>query len=138
MEENRYICAMVGTYRRGQPKLLISTMLCYKTWLLQTAFLQSNHAAKFLTSLVHREIGSRGRPGFKSRRSQTLNIGNFETLEVTAMYFTFLETSSLFLYGQERSRIQLQVQTVFSMSNHAVTLLTSLVQIEKDWRFPKM
>ena len=32
-------------------------------------------------------------------------IGNFETLEVTAMYFTFLETSSLFLYGLERSRI---------------------------------
>ena len=24
----------LGIYRRGQPKLLISTMLCYKTWLI--------------------------------------------------------------------------------------------------------
>ena len=47
---------------------------------------------------------SRGSPGFKSWRSQTLEIGNFEALEVTAMYFTFLETSNLFLSGQERSR----------------------------------
>ena len=46
---------------------------------------------------------SRGRPGFKSRRSRTLKTGNFEALKVTAMYFTFLETSSLFLFGQERS-----------------------------------
>ena len=48
---------------------------------------------------------SHGRPGFKSWRSQTLKIGNFEAVEVTAMYFTFFETSSLFLFGQERSRV---------------------------------
>ena len=49
-------------------------------------------------------IDSRGRPGFKSRSSPTLETCNFEALEVTAMYFTFLETSNLFLFGQERSR----------------------------------
>ena len=37
--------------------------------------------------------------GFKSRRSGTLKTGNFEALKVTAMYFTFSETSNLFLYG---------------------------------------
>ena len=38
-------------------------------------------------------------PGFKSQRSQTLEIDNFEALEVTAMYFTFSETSHLPLFG---------------------------------------
>ena len=52
----------------------------------------------------HRETDSRGRPGFKSWPGQTLKICNFEALEVTAMYFTFSETSNLFLFGQERSR----------------------------------
>jgi len=33
-----------------------------------------------------------------------LKTCNFEALEATAMYFTFLETSNLFLFGQERSR----------------------------------
>ena len=47
---------------------------------------------------------SRGRPGFKSWPGRTLKICNFEALDVTAMYFTFLETSNLFLYGQERPR----------------------------------
>ena len=46
---------------------------------------------------------SRGWPGFKSRPGQTSKTCNFEALEVTAMYFTFLETSNLFLFGQERS-----------------------------------
>ena len=31
--------------------------------------------------------------------------GNFEAPEVTAIYFTFFKTSSLFLFGQERSRV---------------------------------
>ena len=43
--------------------------------------------------------GSRGGHGFKSWRSRTLEIGNFEALEVTAMYFTFSETSHLPLFG---------------------------------------
>ena len=43
--------------------------------------------------------GSRGGPGFESQRSRTLKIGNFEALEVTAMYFTFSETSHLPLIG---------------------------------------
>ena len=43
---------------------------------------------------------SRGRPRFKSRPGLTLKICNFEALEVTAMYFTFLETSNLFLFEQ--------------------------------------
>ena len=47
---------------------------------------------------------SHGRRGFKSRSSRTLETCNFEALEVTAMYFTFSETSNLFLFGQERSR----------------------------------
>ena len=51
----------------------------------------------------HREIDSRGRPGLKSLPSRTLKTFNFEVLEVTAMYLTFLETSSLYLFGQERS-----------------------------------
>ena len=55
---------------------------------------------------------SRGRHGFKSRSCQTLKTCNFEVLEVTAMYFTFLETSSLYLFGQERSGAQLHFQTM--------------------------
>ena len=46
---------------------------------------------------------SRGRRVFKSRPGRTLKACNFEALEVTAMYFTFLETSSLYLFGKERS-----------------------------------
>jgi hypothetical protein len=34
----------------------------------------------------------------------TMKISNFEALEVTAMYFTFSETSHLPLFGQGRSR----------------------------------
>ena len=45
-----------------------------------------------------------GWPGFKSRPGRNLKTCNFKALEVTAMYFTFLETSNLFLFGQERSR----------------------------------
>ena len=44
------------------------------------------------------------RRGLKSRSSRTLETCNFEALKVTAMYFTFSETSNLFLFGQERSR----------------------------------
>ena len=55
---------------------------------------------------------SGGRPGFKSRSSPTLETCNFEALEVTAMYFTFLETSNLFLFGQVKS---LAVCSVYDM-----------------------
>ena len=55
---------------------------------------------------------SQGRPGFKSQPGRTLHTCNFVALEVTAMYFTFLETSNLFLFGQERSRVQLYVQSM--------------------------
>ena len=44
---------------------------------------------------------SRRRPEFKSRSSPTLETCNFKALEVTGMYFAFLETSNLFLFGQE-------------------------------------
>ena len=54
--------------------------------------------------IVHMEIDSCGWPGFKSRPGHTLKTCNFEALEVTVMYFTFLETSSLYLFGQGRSR----------------------------------
>ena len=47
---------------------------------------------------------SRGRPGFKSRPGRTLKTCNFEALKGTAMYFTFLETSSLPFLKQGRSR----------------------------------
>ena len=47
----------------------------------------------------HRKTSSRGGPGFESWRSRTLKIGNFESLEVTTMYFTFSETFHLPLYG---------------------------------------
>ena len=39
---------------------------------------------------------SREWPGFKSRPGPTLKIFNFKALEITAMYFTFSETSNLF------------------------------------------
>ena len=48
---------------------------------------------------------SRVRPGFKSRPGRALKTCNFEALEVTAMYFTFSETSNLYLFGKERSRV---------------------------------
>ena len=48
---------------------------------------------------------SHGGPGFKSQRSPTLETCNFEALEVAAMNFTFSETSSLCLFGQDRSRV---------------------------------
>ena len=51
--------------------------------------------------------GSRRGPGFKSQRSQTLKTGNFEALEVTVMYFTFLETSYLYLFVVGLKRLQL-------------------------------
>ena len=44
-----------------------------------------------------------GGPDSNPREAKNLKTGNFETLEVTAMYFIFLETSSLYLFGQERS-----------------------------------
>ena len=34
-----------------------------------------------------------------------LKTFDFEALELTVIYFTFLETSNLFLFGQERSRL---------------------------------
>ena len=37
---------------------------------------------------------SRGRSGFKSRPGRTLKTYNFEALEVTAMYFTFLKSDN--------------------------------------------
>ena len=48
-------------------------------------------------------------PGFELGRGRSgpgrnLKICNFEALKVTAMYFTFSETSNLFLFGPERSR----------------------------------
>ena len=53
---------------------------------------------------------SSGRPGFKSWPGGTLKTCNFEVLKVTAMYFTLLETSSLYLFGQGRSRVHLLIQ----------------------------
>ena len=44
----------------------------------------------------------------------TLETCNFEALEVTAMYFTFSETSSLCLFGQERSRAAFLVHDILS------------------------
>ena len=54
--------------------------------------------------------------GFKSRPGRTLKTCNFEALKDTAMYFTFLETSNLFLFGQERSRPQLRFEYPKSLS----------------------
>ena len=48
---------------------------------------------------------SRWWPRFKSWPGRTLKTCNFEALEVTAMYFTFSETSNLFLCRQESSRV---------------------------------
>ena len=53
---------------------------------------------------LHRKIDTQERPGFKSRPGWNLKTCNFEALKVTGMYFTFLETSNLFLFWQERSR----------------------------------
>ena len=53
---------------------------------------------------------------FKSQSGQILKTCNFEALEVTAMYCTFLETSNLFLFGQERSRPQLRFEYPKSLS----------------------
>ena len=44
-------------------------------------------------------------PGSNPGQAKLLRFFNFEALEVTAMYFTFSETSNLFLFGQERSRV---------------------------------
>ena len=41
-----------------------------------------------------------------------MKIGNFEALEVTAMYFTFSDTSNLSLFGQEKSRAKLYIQSM--------------------------
>ena len=72
----------------------------------------TNFRVFYLLKPTVREVDSRGWPGFKSRPGQTSKTCNFEALEVTAMYFTFLETSNLFLFGQERSRVQLYVQSM--------------------------
>ena len=53
--------------------------------------------------------GSGGGPGFKAQPGRTLKPGNFEALEVKAMYFTFLGTSNLFLFVQESLGSQLYV-----------------------------
>ena len=62
--------------------------------------------------------GSRGGPRFKSQRSRNLEIGNFEALEVTAMYFTFLVTSNLFLFGQVAFWIQLMKSGNYVQTNN--------------------
>ena len=41
----------------------------------------------------------------QSQLGQNLKTCNFEELKGTAMYFTFLETSNLFLFGQEVKRV---------------------------------
>ena len=45
-----------------------------------------------------------GGVGSNSQSSQTLETSNFEALEVTSMYFTFSESSSLWLFRHEMSR----------------------------------
>ena len=48
-------------------------------------------------------------PDSNQRRKHSLKVSNFEKLEVTAMYFTFSETSSLYLFEQGRSRTYLLI-----------------------------
>ena len=64
------------------------------------------------TELAGTVSDSRRWPGFKSWPGQTLKTCNFEVLEVTAMCFTFLDSSNLFLFGLERSRVKLYVQSM--------------------------
>ena len=77
--------------------------------------------------------GSHRSPGFKSRRSRTLKIGNFEALEVTAMYFTFSETSSLYLFGQEWSRGYLFIQSMICYCEwHSVYIIKSQTGVSQS------
>ena len=58
---------------------------------------------------------SRGWPGFKSRPGRNLKTCNFEGLEVAAMYFTFSETSNLFLYVWTKENKSIAVCSVYNM-----------------------
>ena len=51
----------------------------------------------------------------RNKRQKSLKTCNFEILEVTAMYVTFLETSSLYLFGQERSGAYIVASSVYDM-----------------------
>ena len=58
------------------------------------------------------KLAHAGGPGSNPWPGRTLRTVNFEALEVTATYFTFLETSSHFLFGQEMSEAQLHFQSL--------------------------
>ena len=59
-----------------------------------------------------------GRPGFKSWLGGTLKTCNFEALEVTAMYFTFSETSNLYLNGTKaHSNIGMYQNVIWAMKH---------------------
>ena len=73
--------------------LRASKLPVFKVWLLRDLNPGLPRESLIIGKLTHL-----GGPGSNPDHA------NFEALEVTAMYFTFLKTSNFFLFGQERSR----------------------------------
>ena len=73
------------------------------------------------------QTGSCGGPGFKSQRSRTLKIGNFEALEVTTMCFTFSKTSHLPLFGIKHLERQVEWDTSIWFLKNVLNLIPEVL-----------